>query len=308
MRVILFAALVGWAAVAHADPPKEPPPKPADPKPKEADKKEPAFKAEFDKIKAAAEKAQQEAFAGLRKETEAAKTEEEREKIQAKALGENEKQLAPRVAKAFEVVRPHAADPAAVEPLIWVLNVRPASKEATEAAALLQKHHLTDPKTIDAAAQFSRAPMPWTEPLMRALAAADLPKEKKPRALFALAELLHSKATFPDLYDGLDDKTKVLVEQMYGKAFIADLRNVDPAKLEAEAVKVLERIAAEYGAEKLYGDKTYADVAKATLFEIRHLSVGKPAPEIEGEDLDGAKFKLSDYKGKVVLLDFWGDW
>ena len=36
--------------------------------------------------------------------------------------------------------------------------------------------------------------------------------------------------------------------------------------------------------------------------------IGKAAPDIEGEDLDGAKFKLSDYKGKVVVIDFWGDW
>jgi peroxiredoxin len=32
------------------------------------------------------------------------------------------------------------------------------------------------------------------------------------------------------------------------------------------------------------------------------------APDIESEDLDGVKFKLSDYRGKVVVLDFWGDW
>jgi hypothetical protein len=38
------------------------------------------------------------------------------------------------------------------------------------------------------------------------------------------------------------------------------------------------------------------------------LGIGRPAPEIEGEDLDGVPFKLSDYRGKVVLLDFWGDW
>jgi peroxiredoxin len=38
------------------------------------------------------------------------------------------------------------------------------------------------------------------------------------------------------------------------------------------------------------------------------LNQGNLAPEIEGEDLDGKKFKLSDYKGKVVLLDFWGHW
>jgi hypothetical protein len=36
--------------------------------------------------------------------------------------------------------------------------------------------------------------------------------------------------------------------------------------------------------------------------------IGKPAPEIEWEDIDGKPFKLSDYKGKVVLLDFWGNW
>lgn len=36
--------------------------------------------------------------------------------------------------------------------------------------------------------------------------------------------------------------------------------------------------------------------------------VGDPAPEIEGEDIDGKRFKLSDYRGKVVLLDFWGNW
>lgn len=36
--------------------------------------------------------------------------------------------------------------------------------------------------------------------------------------------------------------------------------------------------------------------------------VGKKAPEISGPDTDGVNFKLSDYKGKVVLLDFWGNW
>ena len=38
------------------------------------------------------------------------------------------------------------------------------------------------------------------------------------------------------------------------------------------------------------------------------LDVGNEAPEIEAEDLDGEVFKLSDYRGKVVLLDFWGNW
>ena len=35
---------------------------------------------------------------------------------------------------------------------------------------------------------------------------------------------------------------------------------------------------------------------------------GKPAPEIEATLLNDAAFKLSDLKGKYVLLDFWGSW
>ncbi len=37
-------------------------------------------------------------------------------------------------------------------------------------------------------------------------------------------------------------------------------------------------------------------------------NVGAPAPEIEGQDLDGTPMKLSDFRGQVVVLDFWGDW
>jgi len=37
-------------------------------------------------------------------------------------------------------------------------------------------------------------------------------------------------------------------------------------------------------------------------------SIGALAPEIAGKDLDGVAFQLSDYRGKVLLLDFWGDW
>ncbi|MEZ5964670.1 MAG: hypothetical protein R3F56_12550 [Planctomycetota bacterium] len=45
-----------------------------------------------------------------------------------------------------------------------------------------------------------------------------------------------------------------------------------------------------------------------TLFAREHTTLGAIAPDIAGKDLDDVAFKLSDYKGKVVLLDFWGDW
>ena len=36
--------------------------------------------------------------------------------------------------------------------------------------------------------------------------------------------------------------------------------------------------------------------------------VGDLVPDISGTDTDGVTFQLSDYKGKVIMLDFWGDW
>ncbi len=48
--------------------------------------------------------------------------------------------------------------------------------------------------------------------------------------------------------------------------------------------------------------------ASRAASELQNLTIGKVAPEIEGVDVDGKKFKLSDYRGKVVVLDFWGDW
>jgi thiol-disulfide isomerase/thioredoxin len=36
--------------------------------------------------------------------------------------------------------------------------------------------------------------------------------------------------------------------------------------------------------------------------------VNQLASPFEGEDVDGRQIKLSDHQGKVVVLDFWGDW
>jgi thiol-disulfide isomerase/thioredoxin len=54
--------------------------------------------------------------------------------------------------------------------------------------------------------------------------------------------------------------------------------------------------------------RTLGQEAEFRLDDMLNLAVGQQAPEIEGKDLDGKPLKLSDYKGKVVLLVFWGSW
>src|SRR5581483_2469396 len=45
--------------------------------------------------------------------------------------------------------------------------------------------------------------------------------------------------------------------------------------------------------------------AEASLKELRTFAVGKVAPAAQAKDLDDKPVKLADYKGKVVVLDFW---
>ena len=78
------------------------------------------------------------------------------------------------------------------------------------------------------------------------------------------------------------------------------------------------REAAERSARALGGPpQTLADVATDRLTAIYRPTVvekgpapavGMPAPDIDGPGLDGKPLKLSDYRGKVVVIVFWGSW
>ena len=48
--------------------------------------------------------------------------------------------------------------------------------------------------------------------------------------------------------------------------------------------------------------------AEGSLYEIDHLAVGMEAPDFEALTLDGEPLRLSDLRGRVVLLDFWATW
>lgn len=75
-----------------------------------------------------------------------------------------------------------------------------------------------------------------------------------------------------------------------------------------ELAAILQSLIDDFGDLKYKGRQTYAEAATSELFELNNLQVGLEAPDISGKDLDDIPFKLSHYRGKVVMLDFWGHW
>ena len=69
----------------------------------------------------------------------------------------------------------------------------------------------------------------------------------------------------------------------------------------------MEAVVAEYGSHA-FGNTTYKAAAEGFLFELDHLQIGMAAPDFESIDENGVNWKLSDYKGKVIVVDFWGNW
>jgi WD40 repeat protein len=84
---------------------------------------------------------------------------------------------------------------------------------------------------------------------------------------------------------------------------------------EAEVLGLLGRCTGEfkdvplqYSAEDERVEFPVGQLAEPIAFAMKYLSVGKKPPEIVGSDADGKSFKLSEYAGKVVVLDFFADW
>lgn len=296
----LLSGLLLCLALVAEEPPK---PKPADAKPA------PAWLGEIEAGRKAFEADQMKIYAELGKLSEKETSHAAEEAASKPLLDELDRLTAPAVESALKLVRSHAADVGAVETLCWIVRNSPSSTTAVEAAALLQKHHPIDEKTVALAGGYSRAPHSWTGDLLAAqLDSSDLPKKLRPKVMRSLAQVRQTLGQFPLSIADAEPETLARIERFYGKKALESLARIDVAKTEAEAVALLERLESEYDKEPLIGELTYGEFARNAIFEIRHLAPGKPAPEIEGKDTDGKPMKLSDYKGKVVLLSFWGTW
>ncbi len=55
-------------------------------------------------------------------------------------------------------------------------------------------------------------------------------------------------------------------------------------------------------------DSRDAERAKGNIHELSNLNVGQPAPLFEAKTLDDTRISLADFRGKVVLLNFWATW
>ena len=74
------------------------------------------------------------------------------------------------------------------------------------------------------------------------------------------------------------------------------------------AEKTLQLLKTKYGKLNYKGQQTFADAVEDEIFFVNNLANGRPAPNFVAKDADGALLNLEDYRGKVVMLRFWGDW
>jgi peroxiredoxin len=60
--------------------------------------------------------------------------------------------------------------------------------------------------------------------------------------------------------------------------------------------------------ESLISGETGQQLVNALREQLAAIQIGVETPEIEGVDIEGQQFKLSQYRGQAVLLDFFADW
>jgi hypothetical protein len=172
----------------------------------------------------------------------------------------------------LKVAEDHPKDAAAVDALIWIVINAGYTSEGTKALEIIADHHVKSEKlgALYLSLVYSQAAS--AEKLLRSIIKENPNREVSGKASFSLARRLSEQGDASK--DKEADRLFEVVEKNY-----ADIPYFRPGT-------------------------TLGEVAK----QARQLLIGKEAPEIEGEDIDGQKLKLSDYRGKVVVLDFWGHW
>jgi hypothetical protein len=107
-----------------------------------------------------------------------------------------------------------------------------------------------------------------------------------------------------DLPDTIDTLSKAAAATTKPKTKAAALLIVGRAYRrqgdKAAATRALE------AAKSAAPDSLYAEEADGVIYEIVHLSPGTPAPAVSGKARNGRAVNLAAFRGKAVVLVFWG--
>jgi hypothetical protein len=268
---------------------------------------------EVDAIIMAHQKAISDFYKNAEEKKKNAKTDEERSKI-----FEGFPQADEATGKLWDLVEKNPKEKdAAITALQFIMNNSGSDEKGQKGRAkamdLLIKDHADNAKIDAILPGLSYQPSTQAGELLRAAMEKNPSKDVKGKACLYLGSHLKQVSERIKQFKENPEQAKQM-ETYYGKETVAKLKDADADKIAKEAEAVFEEAGAKYGDVVLYTNPstmksmTIGDRVTGELFEIRNLAIGKAVPEIAGDDLDGKAFKLSDYKGKVVVLDFWGNW
>lgn len=230
--------------------------------------------------------------------------------------------------RAAEIAGGKPDDPAAVAAFFWVADqVRSVGLDDAGIyptyEALLGRFAPADLARFDNGDRLRDAfrfvfkrPSPATEAFLRKALAEGQDRATRGRACLALGRLLAIKAMLrrEPWYDRPDPTTfmKELASRR-DRRLDAYVRACDPATTRADAIAALRRTMEEFAdvvyTPRLKGEPIkVGEVAESELNELEQLQVGMVAPDTEGIDVDGKPLRLADFRGKVVVLSFWGSW
>lgn len=206
----------------------------------------------------------------------------------------------------LDVAEKYAGTKAALDSLTWVLKRFESGSNADRAITMLVESHAAHREIEQLYLHIGNNPSLKVAVFYRRVIAVNKNPTAVGRAHFRLgnylvrqAEIAREVRANPDSLD----KFKLF----YGSALTEYLQKVDLSSIRKDALKQFTVAVEKYPNVRTYKGEL-SELAGREKFNLEHLTVGGVAPEIVGEDIAGKPMKLSDYKGKVVLLDFWGDW
>ncbi len=207
--------------------------------------------------------------------------------------------------KFFALAKDLGDDPVAAEALYWIVGNARQGQAGGKAFALLLEKFPKSEKIGPACLMLGQNISPSTEDILRDLMQRESDTTTQGLAHYALSAMLKTADRYVTMLD--DAERAKQIEDYYGKDMVEYLQTKDSKAIQAELEQLFQIMLDKYReVESPRGN--LGEIAERELFEIRNLAIGCTVPDIVAEDLDGTEFKLSDYRGKVVMIDFWGDW